>query len=126
VSGHSIWAIAPGGGTPVVIAPNPDPSYCTDVAWSRDGTQLAIACTAGIYVLALGPPSSARLAIRIKRAANPAFSPDGRQIAFDAPPPSPLGNESAIMVANTDGSNVHVLSAVPFHVSAHPSWQAVP
>ena len=126
VSGQSIWAIAPGGGTPVVIAPNPDPNYCTGVAWSRDGTQLAAACTAGIYVIALGPPSSARLVIRIKRAANPAFSPDGRQIAFDAPPPSPLGNESAIMVANTDGSNVHVLSAVPFHVSAHPSWQAVP
>jgi Tol biopolymer transport system component len=126
VSGQSIVAITPGGGARVAIAANPDPSSCSGLAWSRDGMQLATACTAGIYVIALGPPSSARLAIGVKGAANPAFSPDGTQIAFDAPPPSPLGNETAIMVANTDGSNVHVLSAVPFHVSAHPSWQALP
>jgi Tol biopolymer transport system component len=126
VSGRSIMAVAPGGGTPVAIAANPDADSCSGVAWSRDGTQLATACAAGIYVIALGPPSSARLAIGVKGAANPAFSPDGTQIAFDAPPPSPLGNETAIMVADTDGSNIHVLSAVPFHVSAHPSWQAVP
>jgi Tol biopolymer transport system component len=126
VGGQSIWAIAPGGGTPVAIAANPDPNSCGGVAWSRDGTQLATACTAGIYVIALGPPSSARLAISVKGAANPAFSPDGSQIAFDAPPASPLGNETAIMVANTDGSHLHVLSAVPFHVSSHPSWQPVP
>jgi Tol biopolymer transport system component len=126
VSGQSIMAVAPSGGTPAAIASNPDPDSCSGVAWSRDGTQLATACTAGIYVITLAPPSSARLAIGVKGAANPAFSPDGTQIAFDAPPPSPLGNESAIMLANTDGSNVRVLSAVPFHQSVHPSWLPVP
>jgi Tol biopolymer transport system component len=123
LSGPSIMAIAPTGGTPVAIASNPDPISCGGLAWSPDGTEIATACAAGIYVITLGPSPSRRLAIGVKNPANPAFSLDGTQIAFDAAPPSPLGNESAIMVANTDGTNVHILSAVPFRQSVHPSWQ---
>jgi Tol biopolymer transport system component len=126
LSGPSIMAVPPAGGTPVAIATNPDPDSCSGLAWSPDGTELATACAAGIYVIVLGPPASARLAISAQAAANPAFSPDGTQIAFDASPPDPLGNQSAIIVANTDGTGLHVLSTVPFHQSVHPSWLPSP
>ena len=54
---------------------------------------------------------------------NPSFSPDGEQIAFDARPAHPLGEQTAIMVAHVDGTGVRTLSTVPFRQSVHPSWQ---
>ena len=74
----------------------------------------------------MGDPGSARLAIRAPCAANPSFSPDGEQIAFDARPAHALGEQSAIMVAHVDGTGVRTLSTVPFRQSVHPSWQPLP
>ncbi len=74
-------------------------------------------------MIAVGDPASARLAIRVRCAGNPSFSPDGTQIAFDAPPAHPLGDETAIMLANADGTGVRTLSTVPFRQSMHPAWQ---
>ena len=63
------------------------------------------------------------LAIAVRCAEYPSFSPDGTQIAFDAPAEDALGNQTAIMAANTDGTNIRTLSTVPFRQSVHPTWQ---
>ena len=73
-----------------------------------------------------GRPGSARLAIRAPCAGNPSFSPDGEQIAFDARPAHPLGEQTSIMVARVDGTGVRTLSTVPFRQSMHPSWRPLP
>ena len=112
-----------------MLAPNPVGSADTcggGLAWSRDGTKLALGGGQGIYLITPGQPVSRQPAIRVPCAEYPSFSPDGTQIAFDAAAPNPLGAQSAIMVAASDGSNVRVLSTVPFRESVHPSWQPAP
>jgi TolB protein len=123
--GRSIMAVAPRGGTPEVLARGLPAVSCGTggLAWSPDGKRLAVGRGEGIYLITIGDPASARLAIRAKCAGNPSFSPDGAQIAFDAQPRHPLGAQSTIMVANADGSGVRTLSSVPFRQSLHPVWQ---
>jgi Tol biopolymer transport system component len=127
VSGASIMVIAPAGGTPEVLAQKPgqgaDACEAGGIAWSPDGTQLAVGGDGGIYLVTLAAPASAVLAIPARCAEYPSFSPDGTRIAFDAQPAGALGNQTAIMVANADGSGVRTLSTVPFRQSVHPSWQ---
>ena len=124
VAGNSVLAVASSGGTPRALL-RELPSTCGGggLAWSPDGTRLAIGGKAGIYLLALAGPAKARLAIRVPCADNPSFSPDGTQIAFDAPVTHPLGRQTAIMAARADGRGVRTLSTVPFRQSVHPSWQ---
>jgi hypothetical protein len=71
----------------------------------------------------LDPAPRVHLAIGVRCAEYPSFSPDGTQIAFDAPAEDALGNQTAIMAANTDGTNIRTLSTVPFRPSVHPTWQ---
>ena len=123
--GRSIRAISPDGSAPEVLARGLPGVACGTggLAWSPDGRQIAFGRGAGIYVATVGEPAGARLAIAVRCAGNPSFSPDGKQIAFDAPPAHPLGHQSAIMVANTDGTGVRTISSVPFRESVHPAWQ---
>src|SRR6185503_12755365 len=115
-SGGSIWAVTATGGTPERIAKLPRSGSCggLGLSWSPDGKQFAAGGADGVYVITLGKPSRARLAIRAPCAEYPSFSPDGRQIAFDAPPSGQSSYDTAIMVANTDGTNLRTLSAVRF------------
>ena len=123
--GRRIMAVAPDGGTPELIAKGLPTVSCGTggIAWSPDGKRIAVGRGAGIYLIAVGDPASARLAIRVPCAGSPSFSPDGKQIAFDARPPHPLGEQSSIMAANVDGTGIRTLSTVPFRSSLHPSWQ---
>jgi Tol biopolymer transport system component len=95
------------------------------LAWSPDGTHIAITGESGIYVLPVSPRGAAQLAIPIPGAEDPSYSPDGTQIAFDAPIPS-TGTQTGIMIANTDGTNARVLSTAPLTASDHPAWQPNP
>jgi Tol biopolymer transport system component len=124
-AGAAIMAIAPGGGPAQLIAALPARKSCSaaGLAWSPDGTQLAVPEDGGIDIVTVGPSATARLVIRVPCAENPSFSPDGSQIAFDAPLEHGLGRQTAIMVANADGSGVRTLSTVPFRQSVHPAWQ---
>ena len=101
------------------------------LAWSPDGTRIAIAGKGGIYLVPVVPLAAAQLAIPIPDAAHPSFSPDGSQIAFDAPvaatgKQAAATPQTAVMVANSDGSNAHILSTVPQRQSGYPAWQPVP
>jgi Tol biopolymer transport system component len=82
-----------------------------------------VAGDAGIDLVTLDPAPSVHLAIAVRCAEYPSFSPDGTQIAFDAPAEDALGIQTAIMVAGIDGTNIRTLSTVPFRQSVHPTWQ---
>ena len=126
---NAVMTIAASGGMPQTLVANVPGVACGGggLAWSPDGTELAVGGhRAGIYVITLGHPASMRLALRARCPEYPSFSPDGSQIAFDAAPPHPLGPQTAIMAGDVDGSNVRVLSTVPFRQSVHPSWQPGP
>lgn len=127
-SGGSIWAVAAAGGTPERIARIPRSGSCggLGLSWSPDGKRFAAGGADGVYVITLGKPSRARLAIRAPCAEYPSFSPDGTQIAFDAPPAGHASYETAIMVANADGTNLRTLSAARFTRNVHPTWQPAP
>ena len=125
-AGASVMAVGATGGAAQLVAAIPPRKFCSSggLAWSPDGTQLAVPGDDGIYLIGVGSaPSSATLAIRAPCAEYPSFSPDGKQIAFDAQPADALGFQTAIMVARVDGSGLHTLSTVPFRQSVHPSWQ---
>ncbi len=126
--GRAIKAVAASGGAPEVIAKGLPMVSCGSggLAWSPDGTRIAVGRGAGIYLITVGDPGSVQLAIRAPCAGNPSFSPDGEQIAFDARPAHPLGEQTAIMVARIDGTGVRTLSTVPFRQSVHPSWRPLP
>jgi Tol biopolymer transport system component len=118
------------GGPPTRIAATPtgsDDANCGNsgtVAWSPDGSQIAIGWTGGIWTLRLGTNTPWRLAIHMPCAGDPSFSPDGRRIAFDAPHPGRSAYQTDVFVADADGTRVHTVSAAPFRQSVHPTWLA--
>ena len=123
-----VLAIPLTGGAPERVAATPtrsDAANCRNggtVAWSPDGSEIAIGWTGGIWTLRLGANAKWHLVIRVPCAGDPAFSPDGRQIAFDAPHPSRRAYQTDIFVADADGSHAHTVSAAPFRQSVHPTW----
>ncbi|HEY3612069.1 MAG TPA: hypothetical protein VGK92_00100 [Gaiellales bacterium] len=127
VSGRGIAAVPAAGGARVVLAKGLPAQTCgTGLAWSPDGRQLALGGTArGIYLITLGSPASVRLAVAVRCAENPSFSPDGTALAFDAPTAHGRGGQTSIMVANADGAGVRTLSTAPFRHSVDPSWQPI-
>jgi Tol biopolymer transport system component len=49
-----------------------------------------------------------------------------RQASGDIVAQNALGTQTAIMVANVDGSGLRTLTTVPFRTSVHPTWQPAP
>ena len=124
IDGHSLMQVPSGGGVPTRLAPDPAVGGCgyAGLAWSPDGGTLAVAGGRGIYLVTLGAHPRARLAITARCTGNPSFSPDGTEIAFDSIPLHALGEQTSIMAARIDGSDLRTLSSVPFRASIDPSW----
>ena len=115
------------GGAPTLLAPDPAVGGCGygGLAWSPDGGTLAVAGGRGIYLVTLGARPSARLAIAARCTGDPSFSPDGTQITFDSIPLHALGEQTAIMAARIDGSDLRTLSSVPFRAEHPPELGAL-
>lgn len=116
-----------------------EPIYGRGIAWSPDGTQLAIATSTGIWLTDANGRNRVRVAsggqpywigakpyrkLFYPRATNfgsPTWSPDGRSIAFTAF----QGVENRdIWVMNADGSGQHRLKKTPFW-EGNVDWSAV-
>lgn len=103
-----------------------DPEY--DATWSPDGTRLAfslvkVSGTQGdleVYTIGADGSRLEPLAVtqgKLSHEESPAWSPDGKQVAFTS---TRDGNQE-LYVANADGSNVRRLTNDPA-LDVHPCW----
>src|SRR5207249_3623353 len=103
--------------------------------WSPDGTQIAYHSgpggSGGIWVMnadgsdphqLIGCAATDPAPCATGDYGGPAWSPDGRQIAFLSFPTDP--NDRPVMVMNADGSNAHRVIAGP-SIDFVPAWQPV-
>jgi len=116
---ESLWVVAATGGDPHRLTDCR--AACADVqpTWSPHGHLLVfqhISNTPGASGLYTIRPDGSELA-KIANGEDPAWSPDGRTIAFDS------GGPDSIAVVNADGSHVHVLFAGTRDTGPRaPSW----
>lgn len=101
------------------------PALCFDLhaAWTPDGTRILFARSEGprsswLYSVKPDGTSLTRLTDRHDWTANPASSPDGRMIAFDAADEA----ESRLYVMRADGSGLTLLKSGPGSGPGVPAW----
>ena len=138
-SGTALMAIAPDGTRKHPILKRECPTgdgftpKCArfgDVAFSPDGSRIAVACNycdvdteAGIWVV--GANSTGLTLVAAVPGAHPAWSGDGRSIVFTGacgpPPPQGAGQVNQLCMVGADGSNLHALTTWPYGAGP-PSW----
>ncbi len=110
--GRGLYTMNPDGSN-VVRLDVPPGFRCTDAAFSPDGGKIVAACEkVGICIMNLDGTNLVRLTDPAQfpfGGAHPAFSSDGRKIAFWAQPDSQKGVQ--IFIMNTDGSGVTSLTS---------------
>ena len=88
-----------------------------ELAWSRDGTRLLfVARDEGIWAM----DADGTNLVRVAAGRSPAWSPDGRRVAF-----TEYGNRGYIWVVNADGSNAHRLVKAPVSFVWEVDWNPV-
>ena len=112
---QSLWIVAAAGGTPHRLT---DCASCVDIGptWSPDGSLLLFTRMGrqSVQLYTMRPDGSGLT--KITDGADPRWSPDGSRIAFERGP-------NTVAVADSDGSNVHVLLAgPPGSGPGVPSW----
>jgi eukaryotic-like serine/threonine-protein kinase len=105
----SLYVIPAFGGTPSLLLPPGDVGVALTPSWSPNGTEIAFATPAGIYVIAVQPGSAPRrVASSLPRLHSPRWSPDGRSIVYVAG-----GVYFAIgedMLGNTEPSAIRIVT----------------
>ncbi|MEV5880555.1 hypothetical protein AB0L75_41550 [Streptomyces sp. NPDC052101] len=118
---EDLYAVSPGGGTPVKLTHTPTVSDVMP-SWSPDGKRVAFArygsggAINGIWTMT-ATGTGLKAVPGTKDATDPAWSPDGKRIAYD----KPVGSQREIYVADIDGTHVTRLT----HTAAddlHPTW----
>lgn len=121
-----LYVIGPDGSGERRLTDRQEPEY--DAVWSPDGQRLALAWvtvsgTQGdveVYTIAADgsdPQAFATTAGKLSHEESPAWSPDGKQIAFTS---TREGNQE-VYVAAADGSDVRRLTN-DAALDAHPAW----
>ena len=121
--GKGLARVAAAGGRPEPLPFGPNASF---PAISRDGHHLAYTdqiVNANIWQVPLatstrtaGPPAKLVSSSRLQE--NPAFSPDGRRLAFE----SSRSGASEIWISNADGSDPGAVTSLKGPVSGSPQW----
>jgi Tol biopolymer transport system component len=124
-SAGDLWQAAVAGGPPEKLVASGE-------AWmptiSRDGHRLAyfrsnVFLNVNIWQATLDAPTLAgRAPVKVvsssRHQANPAFSPDGRRLAFD----SNRSGTPEIWISDADGSNASALTAFGGPITGSPEW----
>jgi Tol biopolymer transport system component/tRNA A-37 threonylcarbamoyl transferase component Bud32 len=126
--GGGIYRISNIGGAPTLVInldTNPDIKFHINMSWSPDGSNLVYSYARRLYTISVkgGKPEEIQLPpITGSRAwlTEPAWSPDGKRIAFTEPRGFQRGN-ATIWTLNPDGSNpIKVTDGNSF--SDNPVW----
>ena len=88
-----------------------------DVAWSPDGTKLAIARTSGLWVMR--PDGTQKTQITSRGGREPAWAPDGTQIAFAQ---HQFPKTSTLLVTTLDGTVRQLARGVYTADPLEPAW----
>jgi TolB protein len=124
--GWSLVVVNPDGSGKSVLADNVTLreregtlSQPSNISWSRDSKRIAYAADVGdlqgIYVAMLGGTGANLITDPALRGIDPAWSPDGRVIAFQS------GTTETLHVVAPDGTGEHQLSTLP-HTFLWPEW----
>jgi serine/threonine protein kinase len=102
----NLWAIPSGGGTPVQITRGPGPDL--GIKASRDGKRVLYMQAAqygSVMVADLNGLNSRQITPDDHSVFSPAFSPDGKQIAFLVNDPDPIKPFTYFYIVDRDGRN---------------------
>jgi Tol biopolymer transport system component/imidazolonepropionase-like amidohydrolase len=89
-----------------------------DAVPSPDGTQMVLSLQGGLWIIPASGGTARKITSWDVEATQPAWSPDGRWIAFQN---YSLDANYAIWVVRPDGSQLHALTSGPFD-DREPSW----
>jgi Tol biopolymer transport system component len=119
---NDVWSIDPDGSGKVNLTNDPSTDDWAD-AVSPDGRLIAFGRETkpghySLFVMNADGTGQRELATRAGFCAMPAFSPDGKQIAFA----KLEGGDREIYVVNVDGTGLHRVAGAPKAIDTFPSW----
>jgi Tol biopolymer transport system component len=123
-NGEQIYIVPSQGGRPRLVTHEPAPSWESGLSWSSNGRRLFYFSLLdrlnhnALWTVAPDGSSPRRLTRDSTDDYNPAWSPDGRQVAFARG----VRNGSEIDVVNADGTGEHRIVGKPQEADAQPEW----